>query len=155
MFRKVGRLTHSLSSPNSRSLAFITDNMKTALVLGAGGFIGNHLVNRLKDEGYWVRGVDLKNNEYQQTRADEFIIGDLRKPGIVSNAMFAPEQTSEDDKENSFDEVYQLAADMGGAEFVFSGENDSDIMHNSALINLNVLHECVIKKVKKILISSL
>ena len=93
--------------------------MKKALVLGAGGFIGSHLVKRLKEEGYWVRGVDLKLPEHWPSKADEFVIGDLRKPGIVSNAMFAPGQTSEDDKENSFDEVYQLAADMGGALYIF------------------------------------
>jgi nucleoside-diphosphate-sugar epimerase len=128
--------------------------MKKALVLGAGGFIGSHLVKRLKEEGYWVRGVDLKLPEHWSSKADEFIIGDLRKPNIVSNAMFAPGQTSEDDKQNSFDEVYQLAADMGGALYIFTGEHDADVMHNSALINLNVAHEAVKKSVKRVFYSS-
>jgi nucleoside-diphosphate-sugar epimerase len=128
--------------------------MKKALVLGAGGFIGSHLVKRLKEEGYWVRGVDLKLPEYWASKADEFIIGDLRDPKVVSRAMFSPDQTSEDDKENSFDEVYQLAADMGGALYIFTGEHDADVMHNSALINLNVAHEAVKKSVKRIFYSS-
>jgi len=128
--------------------------MKKALVLGAGGFIGSHLVKRLKEEGYWVRGVDLKLPEHWPSKADEFIIGDLRKPNIVSNAMFATGQHSEDDKENSFDEVYQLAADMGGALYIFTGEHDADVMHNSALINLNVAHEAVKKSVKRVFYSS-
>lgn len=128
--------------------------MKKALVLGAGGFIGSHLVKKLKEEGYWVRGVDLKLPEYWPSKADEFVIGDLRKPGVVSNAMWAPGQTSEDDKENSFDEVYQLAADMGGAGYIFTGEHDADVMHNSALINLNVAYEAVKKSVKRIFYSS-
>ena len=128
--------------------------MKKALVLGAGGFIGSHLVKKLKEEGYWVRGVDLKLPEYWSSKADEFVIGDLRKPNIVSNAMFAPDQTSEDDKQNSFDEVYQLAADMGGAGYIFTGNNDANVMHNSALINLNVAHEAVKKSVKRVFYSS-
>ena len=117
--------------------------MKKTLVLGAGGFIGNHLVNRLKDEGYWVRGVDLKYNEYQETRADEFIIGDLTDPRIV-NDVFS----------SDLDEVYQLAADMGGAGYIFSGENDANVMHNSALINLNVAHCAVKYNTKKLFYSS-
>ena len=130
--------------------------MKRALVLGAGGFIGGHLVKFLKEKGYWVRGVDLKRNEFQDMEkiSDEFILGDLRDPNLVSNVMFSPAQNSEDDSENSFDEVYQLAADMGGAGFVFTGENDADIMHNSALINLNVAHEAVKKNVKRVFYSS-
>ena len=104
--------------------------MKKALVCGAGGFIGGHLVNQLKKEGYWVRGVDLKSNEYGNGNADEFVIGDLRSPSVVESVVTA-----------DIDEVYQLAADMGGAGFVFTGDNDADIMHNSALINLNVLEE--------------
>jgi len=123
--------------------------MKKALVLGAGGFIGNNLVSRLKREGYWVRGVDLKLPEFNKTDADEFIsgnVGDLRsqsncarvvrfdgKQGNFYNNV--PEQYKE-----TFDEIYQLAADMGGAGFVFTGENDADIMHNSATINLNILN---------------
>jgi nucleoside-diphosphate-sugar epimerase len=117
--------------------------MKTALVLGAGGFIGSHLVKRLKEEGYWVRGVDLKLPEYWESKADEFIIGDLRDPKVVNRVMFSTNQQSFDDKINSFDEVYQLAADMGGAGYIFTGNNDANVMHNSALINLNVAHEAV------------
>ena len=123
--------------------------MKTALVLGAGGFIGNHLVNRLKEEGYWVRGVDLKYPEFSKTKADEFVfgnVGDLRSAKNCNRAIrfdgqqgnfykSVPEQYKE-----PFDEIYQLAADMGGAGFVFTGDNDADIMHNSAAINLNILN---------------
>ena len=122
---------------------------KTALVLGAGGFIGNHLVNRLKDDGYWVRGVDLKYPEFCETKADEFIygnVGDLRSANNCNRAIrfdgekgnfykSVPEQYKE-----PFDEIYQLAADMGGAGFIFTGDNDADIMHNSATINLNILN---------------
>ena len=128
--------------------------MKKALVLGAGGFIGSHLVKRLKEEGFWVRGVDLKLPEHWPSKADEFVIADLRDPKIVSNVMFAPGQHSQDDSEYSFDEVYQLAADMGGALYIFTGEHDADVMHNSALINLNVAHEAVKKSVKRIFYSS-
>jgi nucleoside-diphosphate-sugar epimerase len=106
--------------------------MKSALVLGAGGFIGNHMVARLKLEGYFVRGVDLKYPEFSQTDADEFLLGDLRKVKTVSEIL---------EIQYGFDEIYQFAADMGGAGFVFTGENDADIMHNSASINLNVLEE--------------
>ena len=102
---------------------------KAALVCGAGGFIGSHLVKRLKTEGYWVKGVDLKKPEFSTMLADEFVVGDLRDQDMVQ-ALFA----------RRFDEVYQLAADMGGAGFVFTGEHDADILHNSASINLNVLH---------------
>ena len=107
--------------------------MKKALVLGAGGFIGSHMVKRLKQEGYWVRGVDLKEPEFSPTAADEFLIHDLRNPQSVKLclSLSAPDL--------SFDEIYQFAADMGGAGFVFTGEHDADIMHNSATINLNVL----------------
>jgi nucleoside-diphosphate-sugar epimerase len=107
--------------------------MKTALVLGAGGFIGSHMVARLKSEGYWVRGVDLKHPEFSVSKADEFIIGDLRKEVVVREVIACPSS------EKTFNEIYQFAADMGGAGFVFTGENDADIMHNSASINLNVL----------------
>ena len=117
--------------------------MKKALVCGAGGFIGGHLVNRLKEEGYWVRGVDLKENEYGNRNADHFVIGDLRDINVVRDVV------TED-----LDEVYQLAADMGGAGFVFTGDNDSDIMHNSALCNLNVLEEIKNKGIKKVFYSS-
>jgi len=103
--------------------------MKKALVCGAGGFIGSHLVKRLKDEGYSVRGVDLKHPEFSPTKADHFVVGDLRSPAICEKVT----------KYTEFDEVYQLAADMGGAGFVFTGANDADILHNNALINLNML----------------
>ena len=116
---------------------------RKALVCGAGGFIGGHLINRLKDEGFWVRGVDLKENEYGNGNADEFITGDLRNPKLVADVVT-----------NDIDEIYQLAADMGGAGFVFTGENDAAIMHNSALINLNVLEEAKQKGIKKIFYSS-
>ena len=105
--------------------------MKKALVLGGGGFIGNHMVSRLKRENYWVRCIDLKYPEYSPSRADEFMIGDLRKIELVSEILTC--------KGQPFDEIYQFAADMGGAGFVFSGDNDAEIMHNSATINLNVL----------------
>jgi|TARA_A100000171_G_scaffold52444_1_gene70823 GDP-D-mannose 3',5'-epimerase len=122
--------------------------MKKALVLGAGGFIGNHLVTRLKKEGYWVRGVDLKSPEYQEeSDADEFIGGDLKYISVVNAAFYLPNN-------ESFDEVYQLAADMGGAGYIFTGENDANVMHNSAMINLNVAQKAVEKKVGKIFYSS-
>jgi len=126
--------------------------MKKALVLGAGGFIGSHMVNRLKKEGYWVRGVDLKHPEFSKTAADDFVIGDLREPLIVKEVMWAPNQKSRE--EGSFDEVYQFAADMGGAGFIFTGENDADIMHNSATINLNVAQYAVKHGIKKLFYSS-
>lgn len=127
--------------------------LKTALVLGAGGFIGHHLVNRLKSEGYYVVGVDLKRPEFEDTKADEFLLYDLRDPLKVSLCMFAPNQSkAKDDK--AFDEVYQLAADMGGAGYVFSGEHDADLMHNSAMINLNVAYYAAYFGVKKIFYSS-
>ena len=128
--------------------------MKTALVLGAGGFIGSHMATRLKNDGYWVRGVDLKYPEYSENDCHEFVIGDLRDPNIVSLVLFSPTQRTKNDKINSFDIVIQLAADMGGAGFVFSGDNDADIMHNSALINLNVAHYANVFDVKKIFYSS-
>lgn len=103
-------------------------NNKEALVCGAGDFIGSHLVKDLKANGYWVRGVYLKYPEYNESAADDFIQGDLRDTSICKNAL-----------DRRFDEVYQLAADMGGAGFIFTGENDADIMHNSTLINLNIL----------------
>jgi nucleoside-diphosphate-sugar epimerase len=102
--------------------------MKTAIVCGAGGFIGGHLVKRLKQEGYWVRGVDLKNNEYSASIADDFILGDLRDPVVCLNLF-----------DRKINEVYQLAADMGGAGYIFSGNHDADVMHNSALCNINMI----------------
>jgi len=118
---------------------------KTALVCGAGGFIGHHLVNRLKKEGYWVRGIDLKYPEFSETKADEFFISDLRNPNDTHNSVYISE-------DQSFDEVYQLAANMGGMGFISS--HDAEIMHDSALINLNVLNQCKENKVKKIFYSS-
>lgn len=132
--------------------------MKTALVLGSGGFIASHLVKRLKSEGYWVRGVDLKLPEFSKSEADEFLIYDLRDPRNVEAVMrlqrgFTYLQRAYTDP-IPFDEVYQLAADMGGAGFVFTGEHDADIMHNSALINLNVAAWAQIYGVKKLFYSS-
>jgi nucleoside-diphosphate-sugar epimerase len=100
---------------------------KRILVCGAGGFISGHLVKRLTNEGHWVRGVDLKRHEFSPSRADEFIIGDLRDPAVVRSVLAGIE------------EVYQLAADMGGAGYIFTGEHDAGVMHNSATINLNIL----------------
>jgi len=117
--------------------------MKRAIVCGAGGFIGGHLVRRLKAEKFWVRGVDLKYPEFNETHADDFIIGDLRDFDTCRYVLDQP-----------FDEVYQLAADMGGAGFVFTGENDATIMHNSAMINLNVLEACIRRNIKRIFYSS-
>lgn len=117
--------------------------MKKAIVLGGGGFIGNHLVQRLKSEGFWVRAVDLKFPEFSKTAADAFLQGDLRNSSICGEAF-----------DQDFDEVYQLAADMGGAGFIFTGENDADIMHNSSIINLNILEECKKKNIKNIFYSS-
>ena len=115
---------------------------KKALVWGGGGFIGSHLVRRLKNEGYWVRAVDLKYPEYWQTEADDFIQGDLKEKEVCKQAL-----------DQQFDEVYQLAADMGGAGFIFTGENDADIMHNSCMINLNILEACKTQKNKNIFYS--
>lgn len=117
--------------------------MKKALVCGAGGFIGSHLVKRLKEEGFWVRGVDLKYPDFSDTKADDFVIGDLRDQGLVDRVI-----------DQKFDEIYQLAADMGGAGYIFTGENDADIMHNSAMINLNVLEACRKRNNKNIFYSS-
>src|SRR5580765_2031236 len=116
---------------------------KTAIVCGAGGFIGGHLVKRLKSEGYWVRGVDLKENEYGNNDADDFTLGDLRDP-LVCEALF----------DRDIDEVYQLAADMGGAGYIFTGDHDAEVMHNSATINLNMVEASRKNAVKKIFYSS-
>ena len=116
---------------------------KKAIVMGAGGFIGSHMVKRLKKEGYYVKGVDLKNPEFSNTEADDFIIGDLRDPKLVADII-----------DSDYDELYQFAADMGGAGYIFTGENDANVMHNSAIINLNVADECVKKGVKKVFYSS-
>jgi Nucleoside-diphosphate-sugar epimerases len=116
---------------------------KTALVCGAGGFIGSHLVKKLKNEGFWVRGVDLKWPEYSDSAAEEFIISDLREQEICRKILDKP-----------FDEVYQLAADMGGAGYIFTGEHDADVMHNSATINLNICFYGQKVGIKKIFYSS-
>ena len=117
--------------------------MKQILVCGAGGFIGSHLVKKLKREGHWVRGVDLKYPEFSLTHADEFIIGDLRSQQVVHGIF-----------DRDFDEVYQLAADMGGAGYIFTGEHDADVMHNSASINLNIVYFRRKLGVKKLFYSS-
>lgn len=125
--------------------------MKKALVLGGGGFIGSHMVKKLKKEGYWVRAVDLKYPEFSKTEADEFIIGDLTIASVVAKAMYI---SGKDRFESSFDLVFQYAADMGGANYIFSGDYDSNVMNNSALINLNVAHWASIYKPGCLLYSS-
>ena len=140
---------------------------KTALVCGAGGFIGSHLAKRLKQEGYWVRGVDLKYPEFCPTSCDDFVIGDLRDPVVCHNIVtlkvigstyYVPAHSNSghalgiDIRTESFDEVYQLAADMGGMGYISS--HDAEIMHNSALINLNMAEACRQAKVKMIFYSS-
>ncbi len=116
--------------------------MKRILVNGAGGFIGGHLVKRLKDEGFWVRGVDLKPHDFEDPPVDEFLLGDLRDPGLVKQAV------------DGIDEIYQLAADMGGAGYIFTGEHDAAVMHNSATINLNTLEFGTRAGVKRFFYSS-
>ena len=116
--------------------------MKRILVNGAGGFIGGHMVKRLKAEGNWVRAVDLKRHEYMVLPSDEFIVGDLRDQNLAANVV------------EGIDEVYQFAADMGGAGYIFTGEHDADVMHNSATINLNTLHFGVKAGVRKFFYSS-
>lgn len=117
--------------------------LKKALVCGAGGFIGNHMVKRLKDEDFWVIGVDLKYPEFCDTRADDFIINDLRDSYVCRQIL-----------DRKFDEVYQFAGDMGGAGYIFTGDNDANIIHNSALINLNILEACRNRNIKRIFYSS-
>ena len=116
---------------------------QTALVCGAGGFIGSHLVRRLKRENFWVRGVDIKAPEFSETEADDFVIGDLRDQDFCRMVV-----------DRRFDEVYQLAADMGGAGYIFTGHHDADVMHNSASINVNILDACRRRNSKKIFYSS-
>ena len=117
--------------------------MRLALVCGAGGFIGSHLVRRLKSEGFWVRGIDLKYPRFSETAADDFIIGDLRDPAVARGAV-----------DRKFDEIYQLAADMGGAGYIFTGAHDAAVMHNSAQINLNVLEALRQRNCKRVFYSS-
>jgi len=117
--------------------------MKKVVVLGGGGFIGGHLITKLKSLGHWVRGSDIKFNEFKKSDADEFIIADLRDPAKVDVII-----------DETIDEVYQLAADMGGSTYINTGEHDSDVMHNSCMITLNVLKTCSTKNVKKVFYSS-
>ena len=130
--------------------------MKKILILGGGGFIGGHLSKKLFNEGNFVRVVDIKKHEYfnENEFCSEFILGDLRDPKLVEDIMMSPTQFLQDDCVHSFDEVYQLAADMGGAGYIFTGENDANVMHNSALINLNVTYYATKCNVKKIFYSS-
>lgn len=134
MVKKTNGITHKSSKKYSK---------KIALVCGAGGFIGSHLVRRLKSEGYFVRGADIKKPEYSTTQADEFVVGDLRNQDVCKQILDRP-----------FDEVYQLAADMGGAGYIFTGDHDADVMHNSAQINLNMMHFGQKAGIKKIFFSS-
>lgn len=116
--------------------------MKNVLVCGAGGFIGGHLVTRLKSEGHYVRGVDIKSHEYSQTLADDFIVGDLCSDEVAVDAL------------NDIEIVYQLAADMGGAGYIFTGNNDANVMYNSCKINLNILEFGLKAGVRKFFYSS-
>lgn len=118
---------------------------KNALVLGGGGFIGNAMVSRLKSENYWVRSVDLKLPDFSKSLADEFLVGDLRNSNFVASVVVK----NQDNDQDTFDEIYQFAADMGGAGFIFTGDHDAEIMHNSATINLNVLD--ALRKLNEIL----
>lgn len=126
-------------------MTVVSARPKRILVCGAGGFIGGAMMKRLKQEGHWVRGIDLKTHEYfdAESVADEFVIGDLRNPTMCDQVV-----------DPKIDEIYQFAADMGGAGFVFTGENDADIMHNSAMINLNIAEQCVKKHISRIFYSS-
>src|SRR4051812_49622974 len=117
--------------------------MRSALVLGAGGFIGSHLVKRLKKEGFFVRGVDLKFPDFSPTQADDFMIGDLRDPSVCRQAI-----------DRKFDEVYQLAADMGGAGYIFTGEHDPHVMHNSATLNHNICDPAHKRNLNRVFYSS-
>lgn len=119
---------------------------KKALVCGAGGFIGHHLVTKLKEMGYWVRGIDLKKPDFEATKADDFILADLRDNAVCKNAMLI--------NGSAVDEIYQLAADMGGAGYIFTGEHDADVMHNSATINLNIIDHAAKQGIQKIFYSS-
>ncbi len=116
---------------------------KKALVCGAGGFIGSHMVKRLRAEGYWVRGVDLKRTEFSASEAHDFVVADLRLRESWDAIL-----------DEGMDEVYQFAADMGGAGYIFTGEHDAQVMHNSAMINLHMADFGVQRKVKKVFYSS-
>src|ERR1700690_12287 len=116
---------------------------KKVLVCGAGGFIGSHMVKRLRAEGYWVRGADLKHTEYSRSGANDFVIADLRLRESWEALL-----------DDGMDEIYQFAADMGGAGYIFTGENDAHVMHNSAIINLHAADFAAHLKVKKIFYSS-
>jgi len=122
---------------------------KMAIVTGAGGFIGSHLVKRLKKEGYWIRGIDLKYPEFSKTEADDFIICDLRDQSKIKEKRVFGIPI-----ESDIAEVYALAADMGGAGYVFTGCNDADILYNNAMINLNTVEECIKNKIDKVFYSS-
>ena len=117
--------------------------MRKALILGAGGFIGSHLAEQLKTEGFWVRGVDLKYPEFEETVCDDFWIADLRSQAVVDQVI-----------DRRYDEIYQLAADMGGAGYIFTGDNDADVMYNSAMINLNILEAARKRNIKNVFYSS-
>lgn len=117
--------------------------MKKALVCGAGGFIGSHLVRRLKHDGFWVRGADLKRPEFSTSAADDFVVADLCDPGVCRGVV-----------DRQFDEVYQLAADMGGAGYIFTGENDAAVMQNSAMVNLNMVEACRQAGIRRVFYSS-
>jgi GDP-D-mannose 3',5'-epimerase len=139
-------LSSNQTTPRRIEYKIIGENAemtRAAIVCGAGGFIGGHLVKRLKREGFWVRGVDLKYNEYAATEADDFVIGDLRDVAFCRSVF-----------DRRLDEVYQLAADMGGAGYIFTGEHDADVMHNSAMINLSVLDACYRRNAGRIFYSS-
>jgi len=127
------------------------------LVLGGGGFIGGHMAMYHKNLGHYVRVVDIKRHEFfaEDAICDDFILGDLQDPSVVNKAMLSPNQIYLGHWDGSFDCVYQFAADMGGAGYVFSGEHDADIVHNSALINLNVAKAAVAHAVKKLFFSKI
>ena len=117
--------------------------MKTALIFGGAGFIGHHMVRKLKSDGFWVRAVDINYPTFSPIEADDFILGDLCDPDVCAAAV-----------DRQFNEIFQFAADMGGAGYIFTGENDASIMQNSALINLNILNACKRRNSKNIFYSS-